>query len=300
MSFVVRLAGIARVVRPGNLAIVFVGCLTGAVLAGGFTALRPGFLRPALIAAFAALLVAAGSNALNDAMDLESDRVNRPARPIPSGVVSRRQAIGVWLATSVVALFLSASLSGLHFVVAASITVLLLAYNVWLKHVPVVGNLAVSGCVAAALIFGGLSEGPNVDVVAAALFALLTTFAREVVKDLQDERGDRLAGSRTLVATAGPRASRFAAASVIAVALAAIPVPYMFMSFSGTYLLIATLAGGGLCGALLALIEARDDRGARAETPDHPVMMLYGRTSLMLKLSMVLGLIALLLARFPE
>lgn len=300
MSFVVRASGIARVVRPGNLAIVFVGCLTGAVLAGGFTALRPGFLRPALVAALAALLVAAGSNALNDAMDVESDRVNRPARPIPSGVVSRRQAIGAWLVTSVVALFLSASLSGIHFVVAAAIVVLLFAYNVWLKHIPVVGNLVVSGCVAAALLFGGLSEGPNVDVAAAALFALLTTFAREVVKDLQDERGDRLAGSRTLVATAGPRAARITAASAIIAALAAIPVPYMFMGFSGTYLLIATLAAGSLCGALLAVIEARDDRQAGTETTDHPVAMLYGRTSLMLKLSMVFGLIALLLARFPE
>ena len=52
-------------------------------------------------------LVAGASNTINDLFDLEIDRINRPARPIPRGEIKKSQAMRYYIILIILALSLS-------------------------------------------------------------------------------------------------------------------------------------------------------------------------------------------------
>lgn len=95
MSAYVQLA------RPFTLIAPALGFFSGAVTAIGAYPAEPwsmAVLTPALIGALMAAVLNAGSNALNQIYDLAIDAVNKPARPLPSGQLSIRQAwVFTWI-----------------------------------------------------------------------------------------------------------------------------------------------------------------------------------------------------------
>jgi len=99
-----------QLARPFTLIAPALGFFSGAITAIGAYPAQPWsmqVLMPALVGAVMAAVLNAGSNALNQIYDVAIDRVNKPARPIPSGRLSIRQAwaftwicyaIALWLA----------------------------------------------------------------------------------------------------------------------------------------------------------------------------------------------------------
>lgn len=81
--------------RASNLPTVWSNCLAGWLIAGG------GTIRHLLLLCFAATCLYVGGMYLNDAFDVEYDRLNRKERPIPSGAISAADVWGYgfsWLA----------------------------------------------------------------------------------------------------------------------------------------------------------------------------------------------------------
>lgn len=85
--------------RPFTLLPPLLGILSGAVCAFGSAhnpdpdrLLGPSVLFSIALGSLCAALLNAASNTLNQVADLEADRINKPARPIPSGRVTARQA----------------------------------------------------------------------------------------------------------------------------------------------------------------------------------------------------------------
>jgi 4-hydroxybenzoate polyprenyltransferase len=90
-----------QLARPFTLIAPALGFLSGAVTAIGAHPAEPWSLEvlmPALIGSLMAAVLNAASNALNQIYDLAIDRVNKPARPLPSGRLSIGQA---WYFTAV-------------------------------------------------------------------------------------------------------------------------------------------------------------------------------------------------------
>ena len=84
-----------QLARPFTLIAPALGFFSGAITAIGAYPPEPwswAVLAPALIGALMAAVLNAASNALNQIYDLAIDRVNKPARPIPSGRLSISQA----------------------------------------------------------------------------------------------------------------------------------------------------------------------------------------------------------------
>lgn len=84
------LKGYLQLMRPANLPTAAADIFAGAALAGVLTASFPlGFL---VCLVFASVFLYAGGVVLNDVFDLEVDQLERPERPIPSGLIPLKSA----------------------------------------------------------------------------------------------------------------------------------------------------------------------------------------------------------------
>lgn len=85
--------GYARLARPANLPTAAADILAGIALAGAIPLLVTGgdaqleWLLRALSLVIASVLLYAGGVVLNDVFDVKTDRIERPERPIPKGIV---------------------------------------------------------------------------------------------------------------------------------------------------------------------------------------------------------------------
>ena len=82
--------------------------------------------------------------------------------------------------------------------IAILVCVALASYALWLKRVPFIGNLVVSGLTALTFISGGVAIDSVQGTLMPAIFAFLFTTAREIIKDLEDTEGDLKNSVKTL------------------------------------------------------------------------------------------------------
>src|SRR5881296_3222201 len=119
------MAGLLRLARPLNCAMAAVGVGIGGIVAVGSQAWGSLAL-PLALAGAAAASFTAGGNALNDLYDRETDRVNHPNRPLPSGAVTLREA----QAFTATAFFIAGVLAAVVNVFAFTVVILNIALMV--------------------------------------------------------------------------------------------------------------------------------------------------------------------------
>ncbi|MGH2645733.1 MAG: geranylgeranylglycerol-phosphate geranylgeranyltransferase [Chitinophagaceae bacterium] len=175
------------------------------------------------------VLIAAAGYIINDYFDINIDQVNKPKRIIIDRLISRRWAI-LWHTTF--------NITGvaLGFLIGWKIGNLLLGvtqlfcsgllwfYSTSYKRQLLVGNISVSLLTALTVLIVGFFEPQlylKINTVNApavyhllriillyALFAFLISMIREVVKDLEDIKGDAWLGCRTMPIVYGVNASK--------------------------------------------------------------------------------------------
>lgn len=224
--------GLVELTRPGNTVAAGVLTFIGAFVAGG--ALAKPLLTGAAVGA--TWLATAAGMAINDYFDREVDGINRPDRPIPRGAVSPRGALAWSAVLFAGAVVFAVLLPLLALAIAAVNLVALVLYTRVFKGTPGFGNLVVAYLGGSTFLFGGAAVGRP--LAASVLFALaaFSTFAREVVKDVEDVAGDEAEGLRTLPVVVGAARSLQVAAVALAVAILASPLPYVWGLFGVAYL----------------------------------------------------------------
>jgi geranylgeranylglycerol-phosphate geranylgeranyltransferase len=184
-----------KIVRPGN------ALMTGAAVMLGFWLARSAAPVFSLCLLVVAAISAVGfGNVVNDIVDIESDRISHPDRPLPKGELSRHEAMVFAFFCACFSLANAFLVSPVHGFATLAPLVLLSLYAFFFKATPLAGNIVVSFLVAYALLFGGLLSPRTERLFIPVLLAFLLNVAREIVKDFQDEKGDRKAGLMTSAA----------------------------------------------------------------------------------------------------
>jgi geranylgeranylglycerol-phosphate geranylgeranyltransferase len=152
-------------------------------------------LIPVLIACLVAGLVTGAGNVLNDYSDRDTDKVNHPDRPIPSGRIHPRSALSLSITLFLASLPLAFLVNLECFLLAGLNILILVSYERNLKRSGFPGNLEVSWLTGSIFIFGGLAvyNGDLTIFTRTLYLALLAFFAslgREIAKDIQDIGGD--------------------------------------------------------------------------------------------------------------
>jgi 4-hydroxybenzoate polyprenyltransferase len=258
-----------------------------AVLVGALVSTRGVAWGPALWGAAAAFAAAGAANAFNDRLDVEADRVNRPNRPIPSGRLLRRDALTAARVCGVAAVALAAPVGLRAVALVVGWLALTALYSVALKGIPLVGNVAVALVASTPLLMGGISQGRHAPALVPCALAFLVHLAREIVKDVEDAKGDEEAGVRTLAVRLGAVAAFTVARGVIVVLIGVAALPFAMGLYGWGYAGVVVLIDAVLVWLIAKL--GPDSSGGKPSVPS------WASPSDVLKVVMALGLVAFVL-----
>lgn len=208
----------------------------------GFFMLGPSSLSLRLLfAVIAAFLIGGGGNVINDYFDYEIDRINKPTRILPSGKISRKNALMYFGLLNTLGLLLAYLVNLQFFGIAVLNSMVSLGYAWKLKRTALIGNIADSWLASATFLAGGLVVASVSEIVSSPLMllaaiAFLVTMGREIYKDIEDVKGDKALGAATMPIAMGiTKSMRIAKMLVILGALFAI-IPYLNKTFNELYL----------------------------------------------------------------
>lgn len=190
----------------------------------------PQFTPAIILSLLVPVLSEMGSFALNDYLDVETDRMNRKDRPLVNGTIS----MGFAYYFSIVSLALSCALAFFinmeAFAIALAFNAAAALYNWKLKDMPLVGNMYIALTMAIPFVFGNfvVSREPAMIALILALLGFVAGLAREIIKSAQDMEGDRKArGSRTLPIVIGEKNAVVVAVALYAAFIALTALPFL-------------------------------------------------------------------------
>lgn len=205
------LTGFLKLIRFGNLVILILTQYFVAIFLIGpkenwLSFLSDGSL---LLIVLSTFFVTAAGYIINDYYDIKIDMINKPKRVIVGRLLTRRIAIFSHSVFNFIAILLAAIVS-----IKIAAVVLLAAFLLWwysnsLKRLPLVGNVVVSILTALSVLIIDLYFGRNLGlVIVFAVFAFFISLIREILKDMEDIKGDLAFGCKTLPLVYGIRKTK--------------------------------------------------------------------------------------------
>ena len=253
-----------------------------------FPELMPWWVLTLLI--ISVVCIAAGGYVINDYFDVKIDRINRPDDLVVTRVISRDAAmrlfqvltaVGIvaglavaWWARSWNMLFIYVVIPGLLWFYSSSYKRMLLVGNLIVAFISALVPLLIAMVNADHLRFlyhESLAYTPIVGQLYVwlggfALFCMLLTLSREVVKDMEDVEGDRELECRTMPIVWGEKVSKIVVTIVLLATIALIaylawfvlPFPMEWATFTGRFIIFGLMVPM-LC-VLVLLWSARSKR----------------------------------------
>jgi geranylgeranylglycerol-phosphate geranylgeranyltransferase len=231
-------------------------------------------------------LIAAGANAINDFYDIEIDKINKPNRPIAAGIIRPGEAFIVSIIFFLIGVTLGYLVNWKAFIVSGASALLLYYYSFRLKRTVLWGNLSVSFVTALAFIYGGIAVDRLSYALIPATFSFFYHLGREIIKDVEDVKGDRADHIVTLPIAYGEKLALQIAAAVYVFLIVLTFLPYLFKIF-GIYYLLTVLM---IVDFVILYVIYSAWRNPEAKN--------LSRLSMILKLNMFAGLIAIYLGKY--
>lgn len=231
MMAYIRLIRLQNLVFIGFIQIVMQFAVLNPILQiFGFDVVFENSMLSLLIAA--TVLIAAGGYVLNDYFDIKIDTINRPEKQIVGNIISRRYAmilhqvltgLGTFCGLLLAYFARSYTLAFIFIVVPG----LLWFYSASYKRQFMIGNLVVSFIAALTVLVVGITQMAFLQkefgklifetpipkefyswIGGFALFSFLITWIREIIKDMEDEIGDREMECRTMIIKWGTKKTK--------------------------------------------------------------------------------------------
>jgi len=196
VQFFLFFKALFRLTRFWNLIIIGIAQYFTAYFLVGYDTLTDWRL---LLLSVSTMMIAAAGYIINDYYDVKIDLINKPERVVIGKSITRRYAIFFHTVLSLsgvaVGLLLSWQIALVNFMSAF----LLWLYSNNLKRQPFIGNFAIGLLTAFSILVVNLLYQPfNSLILIYALFALAMTLVREIIKDMEDWKGDNTFGCKTI------------------------------------------------------------------------------------------------------
>ncbi|MHA1946112.1 MAG: UbiA family prenyltransferase [Candidatus Hodarchaeales archaeon] len=145
-----------------------------------------------LLATGTGFIVSASTNTINDILDIEIDKLEKPNRPLPEGRITIQQAWYVFASETILGLILSFFLSPYSFALTGFVSVISILYSFRLKNYFLFKNVLTAFGIASAYLVGVFATGESIPTPILLFFfqIFITVTAFELHKDIADIDGD--------------------------------------------------------------------------------------------------------------
>jgi 4-hydroxybenzoate polyprenyltransferase len=214
-----------RLTRAWNLIILSLAqYFTAVFLIGRHTIFDPRLFFLSL----STVMIAAAGYIINDYYDVKIDFINKPERVVVGKNITRRYALLFHVIMSFTGIVIGVALSWWITAVNVFSVFLLWLYSNNLKRLPFIGNFAVALLTGLAILVVDVLYPTHHGLVwIYAVFAFFMTLVREIVKDMEDLKGDNTFGCKTIPIIWGLRKTKL----LIYFILLAFLVIVLFMNY---------------------------------------------------------------------
>ncbi|MFC0185865.1 4-hydroxybenzoate polyprenyltransferase [Pseudarcicella hirudinis] len=193
--------GFLRLIRTQNLLIIiFTQYFTRTFLIGSPSKWIE-YLREKDLAliCLSTVLIAAAGYIINDYYDIKIDLINKPDRVVIGRLIKRRWAMVINQSFNVLGILIGLLVSRKVFAVNLFAVFCLWIYSNQLKRTAFWGNLTVAIMTGLSLlVLAAFYSGHQKEVWIYAIFSFCITLIREIIKDMEDVKGDAAHGCKTL------------------------------------------------------------------------------------------------------
>ena len=142
--------------RPANIITSIADVLAGIAVSGFLinATFFSDYILPVLLLCISTIGLYGGGVVFNDVFDAELDKLERPERPIPKGIVSIGEAAALGVILLITGIITAAMVSSVSGLLAISIAIAALIYNKWSKHNAIAGPLNMGLCRGLNLLLG--------------------------------------------------------------------------------------------------------------------------------------------------
>ncbi len=228
-----------------------------------------------LLGCLTAMFCQASAFALNDYVDYYVDVENkRYDRPLVRGDIKRETALYLSIALAPIGLLLALMISIKAFLIAFLVTVLGYAYDLKIKEYGLPGNAYIAFSMSIPFIFGSVvAKGVIVpQVLVLSTIAFLSGLGREIMKGIEDVRGDAIRNVRSLARVKGIAFASRTSAILFLSSVILSPIPFLFIReyrFDLKYMIPVSVTDVMLIAISLKLLNGcrpEEVRRLRAET----------------------------------
>ncbi|MBN4065860.1 geranylgeranylglycerol-phosphate geranylgeranyltransferase [Candidatus Amoebophilus asiaticus] len=241
------------------------------------------------------VMIAAAGYIINDYFDIRTDMINRPESVIVGQYVKRRVAMGAHLVINAIAIILGYYVFwrighfsfGTIYIISAG---LLWFYATTYKRQLIIGNLIISILTAMVVLIVGIYEKQLVTkiILTYSFYAFILTLIREIVKDLEDIKGDKELDCQTLPIVIGINKTKIIICVINFIAILSLTFfqHYFFQNEAYMHLLYITLfIQAPLLYFMWVLYKAKEPQE-------------YHKITGLLKLVMLMGILAIVVFYF--
>ena len=248
------------------------------------------------------VLIAAAGYVVNDIFDQDTDSYNKPKDLIVGRKITEATAYNIYAGLNIAGVLLGFYISYLigHYnfsTLFVLIAALLYMYATSLKQIAVVGNLVVALLLGVSVLIIGVYDLFPVMMVGNrvagslfsvlldyAIFAFMINFIREIVKDLEDIKGDDANGIRTLAVILGVKKTNYLVAALTLIPIAFL-AQYIFKYLVSNNLFVSVFYALAFIIAplfyfIVKIVTAQEQKE-------------FGQLSLLLKLVLLAGIVSI-------
>lgn len=258
-----KLIGYLRLIRPINCLMMGFAVIVGSALT------KPDslniFWKNLIYGFITGFMLTAASMVINDYYDREIDAINEPNRPIPSGLISPREALAFAIVLTMIG-FLTAYITGiLPFLIAIIAWIIFIAYTTFGKRTGLFGNFLVSTCVAIPFIYGSMiiTNSIELNVLIFVFMVFLSNTGREITKGIVDVQGDRMKNIKTLAVRYGERIAAFIAVLFYISTILLSPLPLILNLVSFWFIPLVAITDFGLIFSSFSLLKDYSRKNAK-------------------------------------
>jgi geranylgeranylglycerol-phosphate geranylgeranyltransferase len=246
-----------------------------------------------ILGALTYFFIAGSGMVINDIYDIEIDKINRPERPIPRGAITLQQAkylfAGVFILGITISIIHSIifNLLFLNVIIGTFFGFMGWVYAKWGKKSGFFGNIIVSVSFSIGFIYGAILNSSIIPIYIYLFFlnSIFGLLSREIIKGCEDIEGDKELGVNTLAIKIGLKKTPY-----IAMVCAFLSILFFILAAFTDLINRLAFSISMIFGIAVVFYAAILMAKKNLDKKD------FSKISLLLKIGMFLGLIAVILA----